>query len=411
MRKLLLLSYTFPPDNTAAAVRPGQLYEYLPALGYQPHVIASSFEGDSNDRPRVHRVPKAEEPGRLQFASGMARWFMRYCAPYDDRLPWVPYALSAAAGLVHSAPVDAIFSTSPFLASHFTALWLKAKYGLPWIADFQDPIRDNPFRTRRWLYPYDALIEYFIFRYADRLIANTDTVAAAWRTRYPRWSEKVSVLWNSFDPREEVPLSQPPKRPYRVLAHVGSLYGERHPCHLLSALERLGAGPSNIRVKLVGPIEPALLDRHKPLFDRLVRTGLLEYGNRLVERTEALRETAEADYLLLLDLNEQNASLQLPSKLLDYIRYGKPILAYTSSDSPVERVLARSGISYVAIDPTEIEAAAEKKIAEFMRLPTEPRRATSWFREAFSAETQAHTVSGLLDSLLAQANSQRPIAR
>src|SRR5438552_4769834 len=53
MRDLLLLSYTFPPDNMAAAVRPGQLREYLPAFGYRPHVVASSFEGATNADPFV----------------------------------------------------------------------------------------------------------------------------------------------------------------------------------------------------------------------------------------------------------------------------------------------------------------------------------------------------------------------
>ena len=59
MRELLLLSYTFPPDNAAAAVRPGQLRDYLPPLGYRAHVIASSFEGErkaeklvADDTPR-----------------------------------------------------------------------------------------------------------------------------------------------------------------------------------------------------------------------------------------------------------------------------------------------------------------------------------------------------------------------
>src|SRR5579871_3255150 len=89
---------------------------------------------------------------------------------------------------------------------------------------FSGPVRDNPFRTRRWFYPYDALIERGFFRWADHLAANTDTVAAAWRARYPQWREKISVLWNSYDPLEPIATGETARRPERVLAHIGSLY-------------------------------------------------------------------------------------------------------------------------------------------------------------------------------------------
>ena len=398
MRDLLLLSYTYPPDNTPAAVRPGQLRDYLPELGYQPHVVASSFEGGSNMDPFVHRVPGAHEPRRARFSSKLATSFMRNFAPYDDRLPWVPYARRAATDVIRSRPMAAVFSTSPFLAAHFAALVVKMRTGLPWIADFQDPIRDNPFRTRRWFFPYDMIIERLFFRFADRLIANTDTVAEAWRARYPSLSSKISVLWNSFDPREECVNIPRPPRPHRVLAHVGALYGDRHPALLLATLERLA--PSNVRVKLVGPIEPELLQRLQGSFDRVSQSGLLEYGDHLVERAEALKETAEADYLLLLDLNAKNASFQLPSKLLDYIRYGKPILAYTPKNSPSERILAESGLSFVAIDPGECAQSQDEKVAMFLKLSAEPRLASPQFVEKFSAKTQARIVADLLDDLL-----------
>jgi len=400
MRDLLLLTYTFPPDNTAAAIRPGQLRHYLPQLGYQPHVVASSFEGGSNIDPFVHRVPGDHEPRRTAFESRLAAWVMRNLAPYDDRLPWIPYAGRAAADVIRSRPIDAVFSTSPFLAAHFAALVLKLRTGLPWIADFQDPIRDNPFRTRRWFFPYDTIVERLFFRFADRLIANTDTVAEAWRARYPKLSDKISVLWNSFDPREECSIKPRPERKHRLLAHIGSLYGDRHPAQLLATLERLAIQPSKVRVKLVGPIEPNLLQRLQSLFDRASQKALLEYDNHLVDRAEALKETGEADYLLLLDLNAKNASFQLPSKLLDYVRFGKPVLGYTPKNSPSERILADSGLTFVAVDPTEDAKSQDAKVAAFLDLGIEPQIASSQFVEKFSAETQARIVAGLLDDLL-----------
>jgi hypothetical protein len=405
MRHFLLLTYAFPPDNTPAAARPGQLYDYMPENGYQPIVVASSSYGASEAGEFIHRVPSGDETAGANFTSRLAYEFMRYCAPYNDRLPWVPYAVSAAARLIRSRPVDAIYSTSPFIASHIAALWLKARFGLPWIADFQDPVRDNPFRTRNWIYPYDTLIEKSIFRNADRLIANTDTVATAWSTRYPKWAEKISILWNSFDPHEGIEPASSPLRAHRVLAHIGALYGGRSPALLLSSLERLRVGPSATRVKLVGPIEPGVLASQAALFERMRQSGILEFENRLVSREEALLETAQADYLLLLDINEKNAAFQVPSKLLDYIRFGKPILAYTPKDSPVERILVESGTRYVAIAPTTPEPISDQKVSEFLRLSIEPYRASPWFESKFSARAQAQTLNKLLNDLLPQTST------
>ena len=102
MRNILLLSYAFPPDNTPAAIRPAQLFRYLPEHGFQPIVIASKGEGISNSEPYVHRVPAENVPIRVSMTSNIVRRITRVAAPYNDHWPWVPYAASAAADLITS---------------------------------------------------------------------------------------------------------------------------------------------------------------------------------------------------------------------------------------------------------------------------------------------------------------------
>lgn len=398
MANLLLLSYAFQPDNTPAAARPSQLFRYLPEFGVTPFVFASSVEGSVNPETTVWRVPEQHEAAGLVAASAAARVFMRFAAPYNDRLPWVPYAAAAAARLIRSRKIDAIYSTSPFLASHFAALWLKQKFGLPWIADFQDPVCDNPFRNRNWFYPYDPLLERRIFERADHVIANTDAIAEVWRQRYPARSDAISVLWNSYDPDEAIERVPSAARTHRVLAHIGTLYGGRHPGQLLGSLKRLGTSADALRVKLIGPIDDAVLNAHGA---SLAAMGeVVEVTNALVPREEALRETAEADCLLLLDVNERNTAFQVPSKVLDYIRIGKPILAYTPADSPVDRILQQSGIAYAVIAPDMPDAEADRRVEEFLSLPLTVREPSPWFVRTFSARTQASTVAEMVQGLV-----------
>jgi hypothetical protein len=399
MANVLLLSYAFQPDNTPAAARPSQLFRYLPDFGVTPFVFASSADGGINLENTVWRVPAEREPAGLIAASAAARLFMRFAGPYNDRLPWVPYAAAAAARLIRTRKIDAIYSTSPFLASHFAALWLKRKFGLPWIADFQDPICDNPFRNRSWFYPYDPLIERRIFESADRVIANTDAIADVWRRRYPARSDAISVMWNSYDPDEPVARAAVPAHGRRrVLAHIGTLYGGRHPGQLLGSLKRLATEPDALQVKLIGPIDEAVLATHGAALAAM--GDVVEVTNMLVPREEALRQTAEADCLLLLDVNERNTAFQVPSKLLDYIRIGKPILAYTPADSPVDRILQRSGIAYVTIAPDMPDAEADRRVQEFLSLPLTVHEPTEWFVQSFSAKTQTAALAEMVHGLV-----------
>jgi hypothetical protein len=241
-------------------------------------------------------------------------------------------------------------------------------------------------------------LERTIFANASFLMANTDTVAASWATRYPQWVRKIGVLWNSYDPLEQIPRPTQTERSYRLLSHIGSLYGDRTPYQLLGALSRLvrdgSLDPSTLRVKLVGNI---WFSQEEISHFGLQENGMLECQAVRVPRIEALRMTADSDYLLVID--QPTATFQVPSKILDYIRIGKPILAFTLPDSPLERILRQSGIAHVAISPQLAEAETCAKVMDFLSLPPEPRIPTPWFEENFNCVHQAHTIARRFDEL------------
>jgi glycosyltransferase involved in cell wall biosynthesis len=387
MARILLLSHTFPPENTPAAVRPGQLFRYLPRFGYEPLVVTAS-------------VPGARAGLATDAASWLLEKYQRYAAPYNDRLPWVPQAIAEAEHLIRKEPVKAIFSTSPFLSGHIAALWLVKKYQLPWIADFQDPILDNPARRRNWVYPYDALLERAFFSNAYHLLANTNTVAAAWAARYPQWKQKISIFWNSFDPEETMPAPADRGGQQRTITHVGSFYEERRPTQFLKAVGQLVESgrldPANLRIRFVGPVDVSAEEQQ--VADCLRGLGMLEYNATRVPRSEALQETVDSDYLLLIDM--ARTAFQLPSKLIDYIRAGRPILAFALPESPVAHVLSNAAVPHVNISPRASLDDACRGILEFLRLPDARYAANDWFMETFHCVNQAGALAGLLDGAL-----------
>jgi hypothetical protein len=349
----------------------------------------------------VRRVPPPDPGRRSRILAGLGRLTQRYLLPYNDDVPWAAHALVEAEAVLAERPIAAVFSSSPPVASHLVGLWLKLRHGLPWVADFRDPLQGNPFRSRRWFFPYDRLLEHLFFRHADALIANTDTTADLWRRQHRAIGDKVSVIWNGFDPAEPVEAGTTSSQNRRVLAHVGSLYGQRHPGRLLSSLTRLiQAGElaaDRVLVRLVGPIAEHCVTMNQDAVAALQAWGCLEYDGKQVPQDEARLASSQADYLLLLDLTEGDLDLQVPAKLFEYVRIGRPILVFTRRGSPVERILQGSGVPFRAVYHDADDAEVDTRVRGLFDLPTAPTRPSLWFEEQFDGQNQTRTLAGILD--------------
>lgn len=397
---VLFLAIAFPPDPITGAARPGRFARYLPAFGYRPRIIARRDPAVPDPDAAVHRIP-LENPGAGdRFALAFTDLIQRYLLPYSDSFPWAAVAYRHARRIFRQQGPCAVLSTSPPIGLHLAALRLKLRYGVPWIADFRDPLLGNPFRTRRWWFPLDRILENLVFRHADAVIANTDALGELWRARHPRWKHKIEVIWNGFDPQQPIQAEPLPPRPYRVLSHAGSLYGGRHPVSLLRSVDRLiTAGrldPAMLRLQFIGTVDPGLVDRHRTAFDAVAAHGCLDLDTRTVSPEQATRASATADYLLLLDLNQHNTNLQVPAKLFEYIRIGRPVLAFTGPDSPVERILSRSGIPFRSISPEASDNVVDQSVLEFLSLPPDPSPPGEWFTTTFNGIEQTRHLAGIL---------------
>ena len=128
-------------------------------------------------------------------------------------------------------------------------------------------------------------------------------------------------------------------------------------------------------------------------FDFLLRQGCLECGSTWVPRDQAQRIVTSADYLLLLDWTEGRVALQVPAKLFEYIRIGRPIMACTLQDSPAEKLLVRSGIPHAILHPNAAPGDNEERLAAFLQRPPTVTESPAWFQAQFTAEAQTRAVS------------------
>lgn len=406
--KVLILSSAFPPENLPGAARPYRFYRYLPEYGYEPLVLTASAQDPEHVNGNVTHVADLTQasprrsPRRLLEAA-----ICRTIRPGEAGSLWMLDAFRAADRLLVTGSISALYSTFPALNVHLVAMALKRRYRLPWIADFRDPLVDNPFfphnRLSNW---FDRLIERRIFSEADAVIGVTDAIAGQWRDRYPEHAHKIHVLWNGFDPDRPVRPLPIPARPYRVLAHIGSFYGGRTPAAILGSIRRLidsgHLDPSKFRLRFVGDYgEGFFTPQTRSAFESIAKAGCLEYEDRLVPRAEALRIMGESDYLYLADNSSLEFGYTVPAKLYEYVQIGRPILATTSSNSPVDRILKKSGIPTMTIGGDMDEQEVDRRLLEFLQLPSDPVTApSSWFRDNFDGRLQTGTLAGLLNSIV-----------
>ncbi len=400
-RNFVFLAYHYPPSQAIGARRPAHFAKYLRRFGYRVEVITTSPQKESV--PGVHSVADPATPLRKRSPSGITHMVLRkFLFPFEDSVICAPNLYRAAEEIIRDRPEEwFLFSTFPPISTHLAALQLKRKYPLFWIADFRDPYAQAPSRrTALESFPHlqrispavDQWIENRIVRHADLMLANTDVVADLWRSRYPQAEGRIAHLWNGFDADQHVGPEPSPPRPYRLMAHTGGMYHGRNPRLILESLDRLVANgrldPATFRLLFIGQLNYDSIP-DKPVFDRLRQAGCVDATGWIESDEEVRRISSQSDFHLLVDWKEGQ---QVPSKIFEYVRVGRPILALTSANSPSARILGQSGVPHLVLPEDTPADAADERVAQFLQLPSDPVEPSPWFFDQFDAGRRVQTL-------------------
>lgn len=391
---VLLIACHFPPENIIGSLRPARFFRYLPDFGYEPYVLTASPQTQPD--PRIAVAPYIHDwKGKL--------WLLTL-APFDDRPGWAATAERAGAELLRKQKFRLLFSTSPPYSVHSAAVSLSRRFQIPWVADVRDPLAGNAIRGNSGIHSWiDQRVEKTILA-ANRVVLNTEAAQADWQRRYPADAGRLDVLYNGFDPGAlPDPAGPLPDRPRRILLHAGSLYNYQYMEVLLRALRRLEENgridSGSFQFQMIGSVPetvPALED-----FRFLAGRKLVENEGRHLPQAEAHQRMRDANYLLLVDYyKKEGGSLQLPAKVFDYLPVGRPILAITTPDSPMHRVLTLSGLPHVAIFPSDGNDAATEKIERLLAMPPGPYPLSGEYLRQFDGREQTATLAGIFDRTL-----------
>lgn len=367
MKRLLVIAYHFPPLAGSSGIqRTLRFVQHLPAHGWEAIVLSASPRAYERTSPDLDAEIPSGTVVRRAFALDTARHLSlggRYLGAMARPDRWVSWRFDGVregCRMIEEFSPAAIWSTYPIATAHLIGAAVSARSGLPWIADFRDPMAQEG-------YPADPLtwqrfneIEAHALHHAAASTFTTPGAARVYRERYPTAANRVQVIENGYDEESFATVDgssaehEPLNAGAVTLLHSGIVYPkERDPTQLIIALRRLAdAGtivPGKFKIRFRAAVQDALLT------DLAKKHGVSEYIEVLppISYRNALLEMMRADALLVMQAGDCNE--QIPAKLYEYLRAGRPILCLSDPAGDTMKLVRMAGIDAVA----RIEDAAD----------------------------------------------------
>ena len=401
-----MLAYHFPPENAIGAQRPFRFYKYAPGFGFAPVVVTAAEQSGPNPLPRVHHVA---DPFKTRIRSAdwhVERFIRRFILPGAHGIQWANYAARVCEREIDAARESGdrviLYSTFPPLGTHIAALRVATKCSVPWVADFRDPFVTDAVRYLNSLGLRVAnYLERRMMQTAALVIVNTEEAREEWTSRYPHAADKIKTIYNGFDP--EANLFAPPLPPCerKVITHIGALYTGRHAGPILSSLDRLFRNstlpPLSVSVRFIGHCEPASLIPPE-VIQSGTKDGWLDFTQTHIPQAEATARAQQSHALLLV---QPQSATQVPGKLFEYIRIGRPILAFIPPDSAIERILRQCGIPNTCVYTGDAPEVVDEKLLRFLEFSSGPWKPDARFERSFNAVSQTETLCSLMQEVIA----------
>jgi glycosyltransferase involved in cell wall biosynthesis len=371
-----MVAYHFPPMLGSSGIqRTLSFVRDLPALGWRPAVLTAHLRA----YPQLAAEPDCDLPPGVQvrraYALDTAR-HLSFCGRYpqflalpDRWVSWLIGAVPAGLALIRRLKPAALWSTYPIATAHLVGYALARLSGLPWIADFRDPMAHDGYPTDRRTWSSFLRVEQRVFSRADRIVFATPGAAQLYRQRYPDAADRIHVIENGYDEaafaQAESGLDGSPLSPGAItLLHSGIVYPEwRNPEPLLQAIRTLRdearIPAPGFRLRFRASVHDAYLQELVNRYDLGASVEILpplDYGL-------ALQEMRRADALLVLQSDGCND--QIPAKLYEYIRARRPVLGLTDPDGDTAAALQHAGFRHIA--PLDAAPAIATTLETFLR--------------------------------------------
>ena len=368
MKKVLIITYYFPPAGGPGVQRWLKFVKYLPDFGFQPVVyipenptypiVDEALVSEISDKAIIIRKKILEPyglasvfsknktkkissgiiPGKKKqsFLEKFFLWIRGNLFIPDARVLWVKPSVAFLEKYIAENNIETIITSGPPHSLHLIGLQLKDKLKINWIADFRDPWTTIGYHKSLRLSDSAAKkhkdLESKVLKTADRILVTSKTTKTEFQTLT---SKPIDVITNGYDVENIV---KPPLDSKFSMAHIGSFLSDRNPRILWKSLKELTKEnpdfAKDFELKLIGAVS-------KEILDAIDEFKLAKYVNNLgyVSHKEAIAHQRKSQVLLLIEINSEETKSIIPGKLFEYMVSERPILAIGPQDSDFAEII------------------------------------------------------------------------
>ena len=379
MKKVLIITYYWPPSGGAGVQRWLKFAKYLSDFGWEPIIYTvENGEYPVLDYDLLDEVPKGitvlktpiwepysiykkftgrkkedkinsgflSEKKNPKLLDKLSIWIRGNLFIPDARKFWIKPSVNFLTNYLIDNPVDIVVSSGPPHSSHIIALKLKEKNKLPWLADFRDPWTNIDYYKELLLSKKSDLkhkkLENIVLTKADKVITIGKSLSEELKAL---GANNIDVIENGFDPddfqsNEYISLDKK-----FSIAHIGSFTPSRNHIIFWQAIKELIAENSNfskeLKIQLVGKVDYSVKMN-------IEKYGLEKHVNYIgyVPHGEVIEYQKKANLLLLMINNTPNAKGIITGKVFEYIASKRPILVVGPEDGDLSTIIntTKSGI-------------------------------------------------------------------
>ena len=389
MKRVLIITYYWPPSGGSGVQRWVKFAKYLPAEGWQPVVyapenpsyqqidetLAAEIPPEAEVLRRRIREPYAAyrrlmgrgastdiktltqgaaaspvtpiSSGHKTWKQRLSLWIRGNLFVPDPRVGWVRPSVRYLKKYLREHPVDVIVTTGPPHSMHLIGERLHKALGTPWVADFRDPWTKMYYlkhlgMTRRTWRRIEGM-EQAVLDGCSTVLAVTPAVAADFRART---ATPVEMITNGFDEDDFAAalgaVSAAETGGPFAITHTGLFAADGNPLLLWKVLGEMAAADPELRaalqLRLCGKVD-------REVYEAITAAGL---GGAVVDlgyldHAAAVREQCAATLLLLPLRNDPDYKPILPGKLFEYLATRRPVLGIGQEDGAMAEVLRETG--------------------------------------------------------------------
>lgn len=373
-RKILIISFHYPPDSAIGGHRIGRLADFLNEKDIEYQILTANHASQIKDESipyannknvvriwnpsRIKRIQDVRESSHRSppLRSRLAKLVRRLLFP-DKYLDWLVFGTIESIRLYRYHRFTHIITTSPPYSTNVIGLILSSLSQAHWVMDLRDPWSADP--DLEGYYLLHRKLEGVCVNKAKAITTTTREISNLYKAIFPEQSHKIVTVSNGIDFRmvrqSRNQVNSLEGSPVRII-YAGSLNAKRTPAFLIRSLALVkkdkGISEKDLSIVLLGKcdhVDISAMIKSNNVDDLIKYEGLLSHSL-------ALRFMADANALLLIGRSSEERGLFVPAKVFEYLAFRKPILALMR-EGATTTLLREVGVMTIA-PPDDLKAIA-----------------------------------------------------